>query len=73
MSTGHYPYGKPFPSFNWLIEQGKICALNFPISLNASLARILGTMLKLDFQRAVLLRIPEMEREQGKVFPASLS
>src|SRR5205823_9875478 len=32
---GHYPYGKPLPSFSWLIEQGKICALNFPISLNA--------------------------------------
>lgn len=59
---GHYPYGKPLPSLAWLIEQGKICALNFPVSLNAGLARILGTMLKLDFERAVLLRIPEIER-----------
>jgi hypothetical protein len=65
---GHYPYGRPFPSFNWLIETGKICALNFPISVNAGLARILGTMLKLDFQRAVLLRIPEMERNKNKHF-----
>src|SRR5579871_1246973 len=65
---GRYPYGRPLPSFNWLIEQGKICALNFPISLNAGLARILGTMLKLDFQRAVLLRVPEMERDKKKYF-----
>ncbi len=65
---GHFPYGKPLPSLNWLIEQGKICALNFPISLNAGLARILGTLLKLDFQRAVLLRVPEMERNKQKYF-----
>jgi type IV secretory system conjugative DNA transfer VirD4/TraG family protein len=63
---GHYPYGKPLPSLSWLIEQGKICALNFPVSLNAGLARILGTMLKLDFERAVLLRIPEIERNNKK-------
>jgi hypothetical protein len=65
---GHYPYGKPLPSFNWLIEQGKICALNFPVSLNAGLARILGTMLKLDFERAVLLRIPEIEQNKQRYF-----
>jgi hypothetical protein len=65
---GVCPYGKPLPSFNWLIEQGKICALNFPVSLNAGLARILGTMLKLDFERAVLLRIPEIDRNKHKYF-----
>ncbi|HWY69451.1 MAG TPA: type IV secretion system DNA-binding domain-containing protein [Terriglobales bacterium] len=66
--NGRYPYGKPLPSFSWLIEQGKICALNFPISLNAGLARILGTMLKLDFQRAALVRIPEIERNKQNYF-----
>jgi len=65
---GRYPYGRPLPSLNWLIEQGKICALNFPVSLNAGLARILGTMLKLDFERAVLLRIPEIERNKQRYF-----
>ena len=30
-------------------------ALNFPVGLNPGLARILGVMLKLDFQRAILL------------------
>jgi hypothetical protein len=65
---GKYPYGRPLPSLSWLIEQGKICALNFPVSLNAGLARILGTMLKLDFERAVLLRIPEIERNKQKYF-----
>jgi hypothetical protein len=37
-----------------LTEQGKIIALNFPIAMNPGLARALGTMLKQDFQRAVL-------------------
>jgi hypothetical protein len=63
-----YPYGKPLPSFSWLIEPGKISALNFPISLNAGLARILGTMLKLDFQRAALVRISEIERNRQEYF-----
>jgi hypothetical protein len=30
--------GKPLPSFNWLIEDGALCALNFPIGMNAGLA-----------------------------------
>jgi hypothetical protein len=54
-------YGKPLPSFSWLIEQGKICALSFPIGMNPGLAKALGVMMKLDFERAVLNRVPEME------------
>jgi hypothetical protein len=65
---GHYKYGKPLPSFDWLIETGKVCALNFPISLNAGLARAIGTMMKMDFQRAVLLRIPKMEQQKATHF-----
>ena len=48
----------PFAS---LIEEGKICGLNFPVALNPGLAKAIGTMMKQDFQRAVLLRIPKME------------
>src|SRR5215470_3035338 len=66
--NGRYKYGKPLPSFDWLIEQGKVCALNFPMSSNAGLARALGTMMKMDFQRAVLQRIPKMAEQQGKHF-----
>jgi hypothetical protein len=65
---GRYKYGKPLPSFDWLIENGKVCALNFPLSLNAGLARAIGTMMKMDFQRAVLLRIPKMEQHRDKHF-----
>ena len=54
-------HGKPLPSFSWLIENGKVCALNFPIGMNAGLARALGVMMKLDFERALLNRIPQME------------
>ena len=27
-----FKFGKPLPSFSWLIENGKVCALNFPSS-----------------------------------------
>src|SRR5262249_16517118 len=57
---------RPLPSWAELLEQGKIVALNFPISLNPGLARIIGTLLKLDFERAVLNRIPGIERHPGR-------
>ncbi len=60
--------GKPLPSFSWLIESGKICALNFPIGMNAGLAKALGVMMKLDFERAVLNRVPEIEANPHKHF-----
>lgn len=51
-------FGVPLPPLGELIDQGKVVALNFPIATNPGLARALGTMLKHDFQRAVLSRIP---------------
>ena len=57
-ADGHL--GLPLPPLSQLIEQGKVIALNFPAALNPALARALGTMLKQDFQRAVLNRIPPM-------------
>ena len=61
-------YGNPLPSFSWLIEQGKVCALNFPIGMNPGLAKAIGVMMKLDFERAVLNRVPEIEANPGKHF-----
>jgi hypothetical protein len=61
-------YGKPLPSFSWLIEQGKICSLNFPIGMNPGLAKALGVMMKLDFERAVLNRVPEIEAHPERHF-----
>jgi len=61
-------YGKPLPSFSWLIEQGKICSLNFPIGMNPGLAKALGVMMKLDFERAVLNRVPEIEAHPDRHF-----
>jgi len=52
--------GVPLPPIAELIEQGKVIALNFPAAMNPALARALGTMLKQDFQRAVLNRIPRI-------------
>jgi hypothetical protein len=55
-------YGRPLPAFSELIERGAVCALNFPVSANPGLARTIGTLMKQDFQRAMLNRIPVMER-----------
>jgi TraM recognition site of TraD and TraG len=51
---------KPLPPIATLLEQGKIIALNFPASMNPGLARAIGVRLKMDFQRAVLNRIPHI-------------
>jgi len=61
-------YGKPLPSFSWLIENGKVCALNFPIGMNPGLAKALGVMMKLDFERAVLNRVPQIEAHPERHF-----
>ena len=59
-------HGMPLPPLAELIEQGKIVALNFPIAMNPGLARALGTMLKQDFQRAVLGRVHQMDRDAAR-------
>ncbi|MGD0965262.1 MAG: TraM recognition domain-containing protein [Candidatus Acidiferrales bacterium] len=66
-NTDHI-FGRPLPSFQWLINNGVVCALNFPIGMNAGLAKALGVMMKLDFERAVLNRIPEMEAHPERYF-----
>ena len=72
VANADHRYGKPLPSFTWLVETGKVCALNFPIGMNAGLAKALGVMMKLDFQRAVLNRVPEMEAHRERLLPPSL-
>ncbi len=61
-------YGRPLPPFADLIEAGKVCALNFPVSLNPGLAKAIGVMMKLDFQRAVVNRIPKIEANPTQYF-----
>ena len=63
-----FKFGRPLPSFSWLIENGKLCALNFPAVMNAGLAKALGVMMKLDFERAVLNRIPQIEAHPEQYF-----
>jgi hypothetical protein len=68
VANADFRYGVPLPSFSWLIETGAVCALNFPIGMNPGLAKALGVMMKLDFQRAVLNRIPEIEAHPERDF-----
>jgi hypothetical protein len=62
------PQGEVVPPFSDLIEEGKVCGLNFPVALNPGLAKAIGTMMKQDYQRAVMLRIPKMDQSPQKYF-----
>ena len=55
------PVGRILPPFDELIESGAVVGLNFPVALNPALAKTIGTMMKIDYQRAVQLRIPRMD------------
>jgi hypothetical protein len=59
---------RPLPPLEELLESGHVLALNFPVALNPGLARALGVMLKLDFQRAVLQRIPKIAAQPHRVW-----
>jgi hypothetical protein len=62
------PGAAVLPPFEELIESGKVVGLNFPTALNPALAKVIGTLMKVDFQRAVMLRIPEMEEHPEQHF-----
>jgi hypothetical protein len=55
--------GRPLPPFRELIETGKIVALNLPVTAAPGLGRLVGVLLKLEHQHAVLSRIPDLEPE----------
>jgi hypothetical protein len=62
------PKGRILPPFDALIESGKVVGLKFPVALNPALAKTIGTMMKVDYQRAVMLRIPRMAAEPTRYF-----
>jgi hypothetical protein len=66
------PKGIVLPPFEELIESGKIVGLNFPVALNPALAKTIGTMMKIDYQRAMLLRIPKMDAEPERHYRPSV-
>jgi hypothetical protein len=59
---------RPLPPLEDLLETGHVLGLNFPVAMNPALARGLGVMLKLDFQRAVLQRIPKIAADPSKAW-----
>ena len=62
------PQGEVLPPFEELVESGKVVGLNFPAVLNPALAKVIGTMMKVDYQRAVMLRIPQMDEHPERHF-----
>jgi hypothetical protein len=71
-ANADHRYGTPLPSFRQLIEHGRVVALNFPVVSNPGLAKTIGTLLKQDFQRAMIGRIPEMDKDPGRQFRPAL-
>ena len=59
---------RPLPPLEDLLETGHVLGLNFPVAMNPALARGLGVMLKLDFQRAVLQRIPKIAADPTRAW-----
>lgn len=59
---------RPLPPLEDLLERGRVLGLNFPVALNPALARGLGVMLKLDFQRVVLQRIQKMSADPNRTW-----
>ena len=59
---------RPLPPLEDLLETGHVLGLNFPVAMNPALARGLGVMLKLDFQRAVLQRIPKIAANPSQIW-----
>jgi hypothetical protein len=62
------PHGRVMSPFDELIESGKVVGLNFPVALNPALAKTIGTLMKVDYQRAVQLRIPKLDQEPERHF-----
>jgi hypothetical protein len=60
--------GKPLPPLSELLEQGAVLALNLPLAINPGLAKTIGTLLKQDYQRAVLNRIPRMAQHPDRAW-----
>ncbi len=60
--------GRPLPPLEDLIESGRVLAVRLPIAADSVLARIIGTLLKIDWQRATLNRIPKMELNPEQYF-----
>ncbi|PYR72844.1 MAG: hypothetical protein DMF87_27155 [Acidobacteria bacterium] len=59
---------RPLPPLDDLLESGHVLGLNFPVAMNPGLARAIGVLLKLDFQRAVLQRIPKIAADPHRVW-----
>jgi len=67
-SVASDPGAMVLPPFGELIESGKVVGLNFPEALNPALAKVIGTLMKVDYQRAVMLRIPVMDAHPERHF-----
>jgi hypothetical protein len=65
-------YGKVLPPLRQLIESGMVLALDFQVAEDPGLARLIGVLLKQDFQRAMLLRIPQIAKEQWRTWRSVL-
>jgi hypothetical protein len=71
-APGEGTEGRPLPPLRELIDAGKVVTLNLPLTSAPGLARLIGTVLKLDFQHAVLSRIADMGDDPRRAWRATL-
>jgi hypothetical protein len=55
-----FKYGRPLPKLEELIETSNVICLRVPVRANPKMARIMGTLLKQNWQRAVIGRIEKI-------------
>ena len=64
-SKAEYAAGNRMPPIAQLVEEGKVLGLNFPKAANPRIASMIAILLKTEFQRAMLNRIPIMTSKPG--------
>lgn len=58
----------PIPPLLELFESGRVMGVNFPIGLNAALARMLAILMKLNAFNAMLRRIPIIKANPDRIY-----
>jgi TraM recognition site of TraD and TraG len=64
-SKAEYAAGNRMPPIAQLVEEGKVLGLNFPKAASPRIASMIAILLKTEFQRAMLNRIPVMTAQSG--------
>ncbi|PYT95346.1 MAG: hypothetical protein DMG38_27370 [Acidobacteria bacterium] len=71
-ANADFKFGRPLPSLSWLVENGRVCALNFPIAMNAGLAKALGSDVETRLRTSGAQSRARHGEASGKLFPTGV-